>query len=558
MGARDLEIAREVKLRPIQEIGESIGLGLDDLELYGRVKAKVGAEAIARAAGRPDGALVLVTAMTPTPAGEGKSTTTVGLADGLRKLGRRAIVALREPSLGPVFGVKGGAAGGGHAQLAPMEDINLHFTGDMHAIGAAHNLLAAMLDNHLSQGNALGLDPRRILWKRVIDMNDRALRNIVLGLGGTAHGVPREGGFEITVASEVMAILCLAKDLADFKARVERIIVAETPSGDLVEARALKAAGAMAVLMKDAIKPNLVQTLEGTPAFVHGGPFGNIAHGCNSLIATRLALKLGDIVVTEAGFASDLGAEKFVDIKARTGGLTPSAAVVVATVRALKLHGGVAPAELGRENVEAVRRGTENLAKHVENVRAFGLAPVVALNHFSGDTDAEVAAVLEVCRGWDVRAAVARGWELGGAGMTELGTAVLEAMAAAKPGGFRQVYPLEMPLEKKIETIVTQIYGGEGVSIAPAAAAKLARWQKLGYGGLPVCMAKTQNSLSDDAKKLGRPRGFTVTVRDAKLAAGAGFVVAYAGDILTMPGLPKTPGAETMDVDADGNVVGLF
>jgi formate--tetrahydrofolate ligase len=558
MGVRDLEIARAVKLRPIQEIGESIGLGLDDLELYGRVKAKVGAEAIARAAGRPDGALVLVTAMTPTPAGEGKSTTTVGLADGLRKLGRRAIVALREPSLGPVFGVKGGAAGGGHAQLAPMEDINLHFTGDMHAIGAAHNLLAAMLDNHLSQGNALGLDPRRILWKRVIDMNDRALRNIVLGLGGTAHGVPREGGFEITVASEVMAILCLARDLADFKARVERIIVAETPSGELVEARALKAAGAMAVLMKDAIKPNLVQTLEGTPAFVHGGPFGNIAHGCNSLIATRLALKLGDIVVTEAGFASDLGAEKFVDIKARTGGLTPSAAVVVATVRALKLHGGVAPAELGRENVEAVRRGTENLAKHVENVRAFGLAPVVALNHFSGDTDAEVAAVLEVCRGWDVRAAVARGWELGGAGMTELGTAVLEAMAAAKPGGFRQVYPLEMPLEKKIETIVTQIYGGEGVSIAPAAAAKLARWQKLGYGGLPVCMAKTQNSLSDDAKKLGRPRGFTVTVRDAKLAAGAGFVVAYAGDILTMPGLPKTPGAETMDVDADGNVVGLF
>ena len=558
MGVRDLEIARAVKLRPIQEIAETLGLTLDDLELYGRFKAKVRWEAIARASARPDGALVLVTAMTPTPAGEGKSTTTVGLADGFRKLGRRAIVALREPSLGPVFGVKGGAAGGGHAQLAPMEDINLHFTGDMHAIGAAHNLLAAMLDNHLAQGNALGLDARRILWKRVIDMNDRALRNIVLGLGGTAHGVPREGGFEITVASEVMAILCLARDLADFKVRVERIIVAETPAGDLVEARALKAAGAMAVLMKDAIKPNLVQTLEGTPAFVHGGPFGNIAHGCNSLIATRLALKLGDLVVTEAGFASDLGAEKFVDIKARTGGLTPSAAVIVATIRALKLHGGVAMADLGREDVAAVRRGADNLAKHVENVRAFGLAPVVALNHFSGDTDAEVAAVLEVCRGWDVRAAVARGWELGGAGMTELATAVLEAMAAAKPGGFRQVYPLEMPLEKKIETIVTRIYGGEGVSIAPAAAAKLARWQKLGYGGLPVCMAKTQNSLSDDAKKLGRPRGFTVTVRDAKLAAGAGFVVAYAGDILTMPGLPKTPGAETMDVDADGNVVGLF
>ncbi|HEY2996458.1 MAG TPA: formate--tetrahydrofolate ligase [Methylomirabilota bacterium] len=558
MGIRDLEIARAVKLRPIQEIADTIGLGLDDLELYGRFKAKVRWEAIARAAARPDGRLVLVTAMTPTPAGEGKSTTTVGLADGLRKLGRRSIVALREPSLGPVFGVKGGAAGGGHAQLAPMEDINLHFTGDMHAIGAAHNLLAAMLDNHLAQGNALGLDPRRILWKRVLDMNDRALRHIVLGLGGTAHGVPREGGFEITVASEVMAILCLAGDLADFKARVERIIVAETPTGDLVEARSLKAAGAMAVLMKDAIKPNLVQTLEGTPAFVHGGPFGNIAHGCNSLIATRLALKLGEIVVTEAGFASDLGAEKFVDIKARTGGLTPSAAVIVATVRALKLHGGVALADLGREDVAAVRRGGDNLAKHVENVKAFGLTPVVALNHFTGDTEGEVAAVLELCRGWEARAAVARGWELGGAGMTDLAGAVLDAMAAAKPGAFHQLYPTEMTLERKIETIVTQLYGGDGARLAPAAAAKLARWQRLGYGGLPVCMAKTQNSLSDDAKKLGRPRGFTVTVRDAKLAAGAGFVVAYAGDILTMPGLPKAPGAETMDVDADGNVVGLF
>src|SRR5580765_677511 len=430
MGVRDLEIARAVKLRPIQEIGESIGLGLDDLELYGRVKAKVGAEAIARAAGRPDGALVLVTAMTPTPAGEGKSTTTVGLADGLRKLGKRAIVALREPSLGPVFGVKGGAAGGGRAQIAPMEDINLHFTGDMHAIGAAHNLLAAMLDNHLSQGNPLGLDPRRVLWKRVIDMNDRALRNIVLGLGGTAHGVPREGGFEITVASEVMAILCLARDLADFKARAERIVVGETADGTLVEARGLKAAGAMAVLMKDAIKPNLVQTLEGTPAFVHGGPFGNIAHGCNSLIATRLALKLGEIVVTEAGFASDLGAEKFIDIKCRSGGLKPAAAVVVATVRALKLHGGVALADLGKEDVAALRRGTENLAKHVENVRTMGLSPVVALNHFSGDTEAEVAAVMGICRDWGVPAAVSRGWELGGAGTTELAEAVLRAMGS--------------------------------------------------------------------------------------------------------------------------------
>ena len=558
MGARDLEIARAVKLRPIQEIGEGLGLGPDDLEPYGRFKAKVTWEAIARAAARPDGALVLVTAMTPTPAGEGKSTTTVGLADGFRRLGRRAIVALREPSLGPVFGVKGGAAGGGRAQIAPMEDINLHFTGDMHAIGAAHNLLAAMLDNHLAQGNALGIDPRRILWKRVLDMNDRALRNIVLGLGGPAHGVPREGGFEITVASEVMAILCLARDLPDFKARVERIVVGETTAGALVEARQLKAAGAMAVLMKDAVKPNLVQTLEGTPAFVHGGPFGNIAHGCNSLIATRLALKLGEVVVTEAGFASDLGAEKFVDIKARTGGLRPAATVIVATVRALKLHGGVTLAGLGREDVAAVQRGTDNLAKHVENVRAFGLAPVVALNHFTGDSDAEVKTVLDVCRGWGVRAAVSRGWELGGAGTLELAEAVLEAMATVDPGAFHQLYPEDWPFARKIETIVTQLYGGDGVHIAPPAAVKLARWESLGYGRLPVCMAKTQNSLSDDAKKLGRPRGFTVTVRDAKLAAGAGFVVAYAGDILTMPGLPKRPGAETMDVDGAGNVIGLF
>jgi formate--tetrahydrofolate ligase len=558
VGAHDLEIARTVKLRPIQDIGEALGLGQDELEPYGRFKAKVSWPAIERLADRPDGALVLVTAMTPTPAGEGKSTTTVGLADGLRRIGRRAIVALREPSLGPVFGVKGGAAGGGRAQIAPMEDINLHFTGDMHAIGAAHNLLAAMLDNHLAQGNALGLDPRRILWKRVVDMNDRALRNIVLGLGGAAHGVPREGGFEITVASEVMAILCLARDLQDFKSRVERVIVGETSAGALVEARGLKVAGAMAVLMKDAIKPNLVQTLEGTPAFVHGGPFGNIAHGCNSLIATRLALKLGEIVVTEAGFASDLGAEKFVDIKARTGGLTPSAAVVVATVRALKLHGGVALANLAREEVAAVRRGTENLAKHVENVRTFGLVPVVALNHFTGDSEAEVAAVLATCRGWGVRAAVSRGWEAGGAGAMELAETVLDAMVSADRDTFRPLYPDEWPFTRKIETIATRLYGADGVRVTPAAAAKLARWETLGYGRLPVCMAKTQNSLSDDAKKLGRPRGFTVTVRDAKLAAGAGFVVAYAGDILTMPGLPKTPGAETMDVDAQGNVVGLF
>src|SRR5438876_2294301 len=443
MGKQDIEIARAVKLQPIQAIGETLGLNGGDLEPYGSYKAKIRWGAIERASARPDGALVLVTAMTPTPAGEGKSTTALGLADGLRRLGKRAIVAIREPSLGPVFGVTGGGTGGGHTQLAPMEDINLHFTGDMHAITAAHNLLAAMLDNHLAQGNTLGLDVRRILWKRVLDMNDRSLRRLIVGLGGHAHGVPRESGFDITVASEIMAILCLARDLQDFKARVERVIVAEKGDGAPVTAADLRAAGAMAVLMKDAIKPNLVQTLEGTPALVHGGPFGNIAHGCNSLIATRLALKLGEIVVTEAGFASDLGAEKFVDIKARTGGLTPSAAVIVATVRALKLHGGVALADLGREDVAAVRRGGDNLAKHVENVRAFGLTPFVALNHFTGDTEGEVAAVLELCRGWEARAAVARGWELGGAGMTDLAGAVLDAMAAAKPGAFHQLYPTE-------------------------------------------------------------------------------------------------------------------
>ena len=558
MGKEDLEIARAVTLKPIHEIAGAVGLAPDELELYGRYKAKIAWDAIARRRDHPDGVLVLVTAMTPTPAGEGKSTTTVGLADGLRRLGRRAVVALREPSLGPVFGMKGGATGGGHAQLAPMEDINLHFTGDMHAIGAAHNLLAAMLDNHLAQGNTLGVDTRRVLFKRVVDMNDRALRNIVLGLGGPAHGVPREGGFEITVASEVMAILCLSADLPDFKTRAGRVVVAETANGAPVTAADLRAAGAMAVLMKDAIKPNLVQTLEGTPALVHGGPFGNIAHGCNSVIATRLALKLGDVVVTEAGFASDLGAEKFLDIKCRTAGLVPSVAVVVATVRALKMHGGVALTELPAEDVAAVRRGCDNLAKHVENVRLFGLAPVVALNHFTGDTDAEVAAVLETCRGWGVPAEVSRGWADGGAGTTELAQTVLDVVKGGDRSAFRLLYPDELPLERKIETIATRVYGADGVRLLPAAAQKLARWQTMGHGHLPVCVAKTQNSLSDDPKKAGRPRGFNITVRDARLCAGAGFVVAYAGDVLTMPGLPKVPGAEGMDVDASGNVTGLF
>jgi formate--tetrahydrofolate ligase len=465
-------------------------------------------------------------------------------------------VAIREPSLGPCFGMKGGAAGGGYAQVMPMEDINLHFTGDFHAITSAHNLLAAALDNHIFQSNALGFDTRRVLWKRVLDMNDRALRNVVVGLGGPVNGVPRESGFEITVASEIMAILCLSLDLKDVKARVARIVVGERGDGSYITAGDLGVAGSLAVLLKDAIKPNLVQTLEGTPAFVHGGPFANIAHGCNSLMATRLALKLGDVVVTEAGFASDLGAEKFFDIKCRAGGLTPSAAVIVATVRALKMHGGVKREDLGAENVAAVRAGLENLAKHVENVRQFGVPAVVALNHFTRDTDAEVAVVMDACRALGVPARLSRVWERGGEGGTELAQAVLDAANGASK--FHTLYPDDMPLVKKIETIATSLYGAGDVNILLTALTKLQKYEALGYGRLPVCMAKTQNSLSDDAKKLGRPRGFTVTIRDAKLAAGAGFVVAYAGDIMTMPGLPKKPAAESIDIDDDGRVVGLF
>jgi formate--tetrahydrofolate ligase len=552
----DIEIARAAQLRPIHDIAAGLGLGMNDIDLYGETKAKIRAAAIHRARDRADGKLVLVTAMTPTPAGEGKSTTTVGLGDAFRKLGKRAIVAIREPSLGPCFGMKGGAAGGGFAQVVPMEDINLHFTGDFHAITAAHNLLAAVLDNHIFQGNALGIDARRVLWKRVLDMNDRALRTIVLGLGGPVHGVPRESGFEITVASEIMAILCLSTDLADLKTRIARILVAETADARMVTAGELKVVGSLAVLLKDAIRPNLVQTIEGTPAFVHGGPFANIAHGCNSLAATRLALKLGEVVVTEAGFASDLGAEKFFDIKCRAGGLTPSAAVIVATVRALKMHGGVARDALGREDVAAVERGLANLEKHVENIRQFGVPAVVALNHFTADTDAEVKTVMDACARLGVPARLSRVWADGGAGGTDVARALLDAME--EPGKFAVLYPDELPLEKKIETIATRIYGARDVAILPAAATKLARFTELGYGRLPVCMAKTQNSLSDDARKLGRPRDFTVTIRDAKVAAGAGFVVAYAGDILTMPGLPKVPAAEAIDLDADGNVVGLF
>jgi formate--tetrahydrofolate ligase len=552
----DIAIARAARLRPIQDIAAGLGLGAGDIDLYGEMKAKIRTPAIQRLRDKADGRLVLVTAMTPTPAGEGKSTTTVGLGDAFRTLGKRAIVAIREPSLGPCFGIKGGAAGGGFAQVVPMEDINLHFTGDFHAVTAAHNLLSAVIDNHVFQGNALGIDPRRIVWKRVLDMNDRALRNIVLGLGGAPHGVPRESGFEITVASEIMAILCLATDLADLKARLARIIVAETPDLRLVTAGELKVVGSLAVLLKDAIRPNLVQTIEGTPAFVHGGPFANIAHGCNSLAATRLALKLGEVVVTEAGFASDLGAEKFFDIKCRVGGLTPSAAVIVATVRALKMHGGVPREALGTEDVAAVQRGLANLEKHVENVRQFGVPAVVALNHFTADTEAEVTAVMDACAAMGVPARISRVWADGGKGGAELAKAVLEVMEG--PSKFTVLYPDELPLEKKIEIIATRLYGAAAVNLFPPAAAKLKRFADLGYGRLPVCMAKTQNSLSDDGKKLGRPRDFTVTIRDAKVAAGAGFVIAFAGDILTMPGLPRVPAAEAIDLDEDGNIVGLF
>ncbi len=559
MGKSDIEIAREIKLQPIVTVAEGLGLTDGDLELYGRHKAKVRVETFERLRTRPDGALVLVTAMTPTPAGEGKSTTTVGLGDAFRRLGKRSIVTIREPSLGPCFGVKGGAAGGGYAQVVPMEDINLHFTGDLHAVTAAHNLLAAIVDNHIFQGNALGLDARRVLWKRVLDMNDRALRNLVIGLGGPVHGVPRESGFEITVASEIMAILCLATDLADLKRRIARAVVGERADGSLVNAGDLGVAGALAVLLRDAIKPNLVQTLEGTPAFVHGGPFANIAHGCNSLMATRLALKLGEVVVTEAGFASDLGAEKFFDIKCRAGGLTPAAAVIVATVRALKMHGGVA-----RDQLDAGERGrgaggprkSREARRERQALRCGPGGGPQSLHR-----QIRMPRLRRSCARASVLgcpAAFSRVWERGGAGGTDLAEAVLRAMGAPNRPSFRPLYPDELPLAKKIETIATSLYGADSVSVLPAAQTKLTKYESLGYGQLPVCIAKTQNSLSDDPRKLGRPRGFTVTIRDAKLSAGAGFVVAYAGDILTMPGLPKKPAAESIDIDENGQIVGLF
>ena len=552
----DIEIAQEAKPLPITDIADACGMDGAYIEQYGRYKAKIDNRFL-KETNRPDGKLVLVTAITPTPAGEGKTTTTVGLADGLRRIGRNAVVALREPSLGPVFGIKGGAAGGGYAQVVPMEDINLHFTGDFHAIGAANNLLAAMLDNHIQQGNALGIDVKRITWRRCVDMNDRQLRSIVDGLGGRMQGVPREDGFDITVASEVMAVLCLASDIPDLKARLGRIVVGYTYDDAPVTAADMKAAGAMAALLKDALKPNLVQTLEHTPALIHGGPFANIAHGCNSVTATRMALKLGDYAITEAGFGADLGAEKFLDIKCRMAGLKPDAVVVVATVRALKHHGGAARAELGREDLAALERGLPNLLQHVDNIKnVFGLPCVVAINAFPTDTAAELKLVEEKCRELGVSVALSEVWAKGGAGGTALAEEVVRL--CEQPSDFRYSYALGGSIEEKLETICRRIYHADGVVLTPAAQKQARRLTELGFGELPICMAKTQYSFSDDPSLLGAPRGFTVTVRNLKVSAGAGFLVALTGDIMTMPGLPKVPAAERINGDENGRISGLF
>ena len=553
----DIEIAQECELRPITEIAARAHVDEKYLEPYGRWKAKVD-PALLRETDRKDGKLVLVTAITPTPAGEGKTTTTIGLADGLRRIGKDVTVALREPSLGPVFGVKGGAAGGGYAQVVPMEDINLHFTGDFHAIGAANNLLAAMLDNHIQQGNALHIDPRRITWKRCVDMNDRQLRFVVDGLGGKTNGTPREDGFDITVASEIMAVFCLASSITDLKERLGRIIVGYSYEGKPVTAADLKAVGAMAALLKDALKPNLVQTLEGTPAFVHGGPFANIAHGCNSVMATRMALKMGDYTVTEAGFGADLGAEKFLDIKCRMAGLQPDAVVVVATVRALKMHGGLAKQELGREDLTALEKGVPNLLRHVSNIRTvYGLPCVVAVNRFPTDTDAEIDFIIAKCRELGVNTVLSTVWAEGGKGGEALAREVVRLCEQEK-GEFRFSYELDGSIEDKITAIVTRIYGGRDVNILPAAQKQIDELTKLGFAGLPVCIAKTQYSFSDDPTKLGAPEGFTVTVKNVKVSAGAGFIVALTGDIMTMPGLPRVPAAEKIDVDENGRISGLF
>ena len=553
----DIEIAQGCQMRPITEVAAAAGLDAEDLELYGKYKAKLSADVWKKAADKPDGKLVLVTAINPTPAGEGKTTTTVGLGEALAKMGKKAMIALREPSLGPVFGIKGGAAGGGYAQVVPMEDINLHFTGDMHAITAANNLLCAMLDNHMQQGNVLGIDPRRIVFTRVMDMNDRALRNITIGLGGKVNGVPREDHFMITVASEVMAILCLAKDLDDLKKRFGDILVAYTFAGKPVYARDLHAEGAMTALMRDAIKPNLVQTLEGTPALMHGGPFANIAHGCNSVQATRLAMKLADIAITEAGFGADLGAEKFMDIKCRKAGISPDCIVLVATVRALKYNGGVPKTELNTPNMSALERGICNLDAHLDNMKKFGVPVVVAINAFPTDTAEEMEFIRKHCAERGVRVALSEVFAKGGEGGEELAREVLTVLDEGK-ADFHMLYEDELPLEEKIRRIAKEIYGADGVTFAPAAHKELANITDMGYGSLPVCIAKTQYSLSDDASLLGRPSQFVVSVRSARLAAGAGFVVVETSAVMTMPGLPKVPAAEKIDVDNAGVITGLF
>ena len=552
----DIEIAQSCTMQPITDIAKVAGVDEEYLELYGKYKAKVDYKLL-KEVQQPDGKLILVTAINPTPAGEGKTTTTVGLADGLKKLGKNVMVALREPSLGPVFGVKGGAAGGGYAQVVPMEDINLHFTGDFHAIGAANNLLAAMLDNHIQQGNSLGIDVKKIVWKRCVDMNDRQLRNVVNGLGGRMQGVPREDGFDITVASEVMAVLCLASSITDLKERLGRMVVAYTYDGAPVTAHDLKAEGAMAALLKDALKPNLVQTLEGTPAFIHGGPFANIAHGCNSVMATRIAMRLGDYAVTEAGFGADLGAEKFLDIKCRLAGLKPSAVVVVATVRALKNHGGVPKAELNNENLEALEKGLPNLLQHVDNIKnVYGLPCVVAINAFPTDTAAELKLVEEKCRELGVNVALSEVWAKGGEGGVALAEEVLRL--CEEENNFSFAYDAEDSIEAKLNAIATKIYHADGVALTAGARKQMKELEALGFDKLPICMAKTQYSFSDDASLLGAPKGFTITVRNLKVSAGAGFLVALTGDIMTMPGLPKVPAAERIDVDEDGKITGLF
>ena len=552
----DIEIAQSVKMKHISEIAQTAGIPQEHLEQYGNYKAKIDLAALKE--GGEDGKLILVTAITPTPAGEGKTTTTIGLADGMRRIGKNTMVALREPSLGPVFGIKGGAAGGGYAQVVPMEDINLHFTGDFHAIGAANNLLAAMLDNHIYQGNSLNIDPRRVTWKRCVDMNDRQLRYVTDGLGGRINGVPREDGYDITVASEIMAVFCLATSIEDLKERLSRIVVAYTYDEKPVTAGDLKAVGAMAALLKDAIKPNLVQTLEGTPALVHGGPFANIAHGCNSVLATKMAMRLSDYAITEAGFGADLGAEKFLDIKCRMTGLTPSAVVIVATVRALKMHGGLAKTELGTENLEALEAGIPNLLRHVSNIKnVYKLPSVVAVNRFPTDTDAEIELIIRKCRELGVNVVLSTVWAEGGKGGEALAREVVR-LCEEEQGDFTYSYELDGTIEDKIEAIVKNIYGGVGIKVMPTAKKEIAKLTELGFDKLPVCMAKTQYSFSDDMTKLGAPENFTVTIKNVKVSAGAGFVVVLTGDIMTMPGLPKIPAAEKIDVDSDGKISGLF